>query len=71
MDQQIKLSEIDAKIQSMKKTAAELKSLAADNFPALARNTVRLLASLKMLELNVSDVFRLDEKVKKPSKKKT
>lgn len=58
MNQQINLSEIDVKVQSMKKTAEELKNM-ADNFPALAKNTTRILASLKMLELNISDVIRL------------
>ena len=59
MSQQINLSEIDAKIQTMKKTAEELKNM-SDNFPALARNTVRILASLKMLEINTSDILHLD-----------
>ena len=59
MSQQINLSEIDAKIQTMKKTAEELQSM-SDNFPALARNTARILASLKMLEINTSDLLHLD-----------
>jgi hypothetical protein len=46
---------IDSKIKSMKKTAEELNKMAED-FPALARNTVRILASIKMLELNISDL---------------
>jgi hypothetical protein len=29
------------------------------NFPAINRNTVRILASVKMLEINVSDVVEL------------
>jgi hypothetical protein len=49
------LKELDSKIQSMKKTAEELKKMGED-FPALYRNTSRLLASIKMLELNVSDL---------------
>jgi len=51
----IKLKELDSKIQSMKKTAEELKAMGED-FPALYRNTSRILASIKMLELNISDV---------------
>jgi hypothetical protein len=31
-----------------------------DNFPALARNSVRILASIKMLEINISDLVELD-----------
>lgn len=49
------LKDLDSKIQSMKKTAEELKQMGED-FPALYRNVSRLLASIKMLELNISDV---------------
>ena len=52
------LKEIDIKIQSMKKTAEELKQMGED-FPALYRNISRVLASIKMLELNISDVAGL------------
>lgn len=50
----IDLKELDSKIQSMKKTAEELKAMGED-FPALYRNISRILASIKMLELNISD----------------
>lgn len=60
MDQPIDLYEIDTKIQLMNKTAQELNRL-GDQFPALARNTARILASLKMLEINVSDLLHLEE----------
>jgi len=53
------LRKIDEKIQVMKRTAQELNRL-GDNFPALARNTVRILASIKMLEINISDLVELD-----------
>lgn len=52
---EIELKELDSKIQSMKKTAEELKAMGED-FPALYRNISRILASIKMLELNISDV---------------
>lgn len=55
---EIDLKELDSKIQLMKKTAEELKTMGKD-FPALYRNISRLLASIKMLELNVSDVARI------------
>jgi len=58
MAQQIDLKTINDKIQLLKKTAEELNQIGED-FPALARNTVRILASVKMLELNVSDVVEL------------
>ncbi len=53
------LKKIDEKIQVMKGTAEELNRL-GDNFPALARNSVRILASIKMLEINISDLVELD-----------
>jgi hypothetical protein len=31
------------------------------NFPALARNTVRILAGIKMLEINISDIVDLED----------
>lgn len=55
MVKKMDLKELDGKIQSIKKTAEELKKMGED-FPALSRNVSRLLASVKMLELNVSDV---------------
>jgi hypothetical protein len=55
---QIDLKEINDKIQLMKKTAEELNRIGED-FPAIARNTVRILGSVKMLELNVSDLVDL------------
>ena len=53
------LKKIDEKIQLLKNTAQELNRL-GDNFPALARNSARILASIKMLELNISDLVQLD-----------
>jgi hypothetical protein len=55
MAKEIDLKELDSKIQSIKKTAEELKKMGED-FPALYRNVSRVLASIKMLELNVSDL---------------
>jgi len=59
MNPRIDLNEINAKIQLMKQAAVELNRL-GENFPALARNTVRILASIKMLEINISDLVELD-----------
>lgn len=56
---QLDLKQIDSKIQLMKRTAEELKLL-GENFPALTRNLVRIEASLKMLEINISDLVELD-----------
>lgn len=59
MNSRIDLNEINDKIVLMKKAAEELDRMGKD-FPALARNTVRILASLKMLEINVSDIMELE-----------
>jgi hypothetical protein len=59
MAQQIDLNMINAKIQLLKKTAQELNRIGED-FPAVARNTARILASVKMLEINISDLVELD-----------
>ena len=59
MARQIDLNKINTKIQLMKKTAQELNQI-GENFPAIARNTVRILASVKMLEINVSDLVELE-----------
>ena len=58
MAQQTELVEIDDKIQTMKKAALELQSM-ADEFPALSRNVSRILSSIKMLEINISDILDL------------
>jgi predicted translin family RNA/ssDNA-binding protein len=58
MGEKVDLKEIDSKIQSMKKAAEELKQM-AESFPALYRNSSRILASIKMLELNISDITDL------------
>ncbi len=63
MGKQPDLHSIDRKIQVIKKAAEELKLL-SDNFPAVERNTDRILASLKMMEINISDVLHLDEENK-------
>ncbi len=49
------LSKIDTRIKTIKKAAQELKELSAA-IPAIDRNTARILASVKMLEINISDV---------------
>ena len=53
------LKKIDKKIKLLSKTAMELKIL-AENIPAITRNTTRLLASVKMMELNISDCIDFD-----------
>ena len=53
------LRKIDDKIKLLRNTAEELKGL-AENIPAITRNTTRLLASVKMMELNISDCIDFD-----------
>ncbi len=55
----INIKEINKKIQLMKQTVLELNQIGKD-FPAIARNTVRIMASVKMLEINISDLVELD-----------
>ncbi len=50
------MSKIDKKIKVIKKAAQELRELYED-IPAVERNAARILASVKMLEINVSDVL--------------
>ena len=57
---QDKLNDINSKIQLLKQMAKELGQ-DVDEIPALSRNAARILASVKMLELNISDVIDLQE----------
>ena len=54
MDKGIDLNAINARIQVLKTAAKELEQL-GHNFPAVRRNAHRILASIKMLEINISD----------------
>jgi hypothetical protein len=47
------------KIQLLRQTADALQTLSAD-VPAIERNTVRILASVKMLELNIEHALLRD-----------
>ena len=59
MPQEIDREAMNAKIMAIKKTATELRQM-ADAFPAIARNSARILASTKMLEINLSDLVDLE-----------
>ena len=50
-----RIDEMDKKIRLLRSTAEELMAVAGD-IEAVKKNLVRLLASTRMLELNVSDV---------------
>ena len=61
MASQTNLTKINSKIQLLKSTAVELGRLGED-MPFLVRNNVRILASLKMMEINISDLMDLYDK---------
>lgn len=50
------IDQIVEKISILKRTAEELKQSACD-LPCLDRNITRILASVNMLEINISDVM--------------
>ena len=54
------LHQLDIQIKALRSAAERLVELAEDS-PAVVRNTRRILASVKMLELNVSDGLHLDD----------
>lgn len=53
-----RLLEMDRRIQSIKKSIIELQDLGQE-IEAVKKNSKRLLASIRMLELNVSDLIPL------------
>ena len=52
------LRKIDTRIKTIKKAAQELKQLSG-GIQAVDRNAERILASVKMLEINISDIIEL------------
>jgi hypothetical protein len=55
MNPEVNTEKMDHLIQEMKRIAREVE-LAGGEIPAVVRNVKRLMASIKMLEINVSDV---------------
>ena len=55
MEYKFNLKEMDKKIRLLKKTSEDLMK-SAEDFPSVYRNCRRILAGIKMLELNVSDI---------------
>ncbi len=54
------IEKLDDQIQVLKKAALALSEM-GDQFPAVKKNAARVLASIKMMEISVSDVVRLTE----------
>jgi hypothetical protein len=50
------IKKLDTRIKTIKKAAQELKELSG-GIPAVDRNAERILASVKMLEINISDLL--------------
>jgi len=50
------LKKIDTRIKTIKRAAQELRELSG-SIPAVDRNAARILASTKMLEINISDLL--------------
>ena len=55
MDQK-EIKKLDRRIKSIKKAAQELKEFGS-GIPAVNRNADRILASVKMLEINITDLL--------------
>ena len=55
---QREIRKIDTRIKAIKKAAQELKELSG-GIQAVDRNADRVLASVKMLEINISDLLEL------------
>ena len=53
------LYKLNDNIMKIKALIIEMEAM-APLFPALSRNSKRALASIKMLELNISDIISLD-----------
>ena len=52
------LTKMDANIQAIKKATLQLKEISS-GIQAVDRNADRILSSVKMLEINVSDVLEI------------
>lgn len=56
-----KLKNMDEEIKRMREAAEELRRLALESgMPAVIKNADRILASLEMLALNISDPLNLE-----------
>ena len=58
MTQQFNIKGMVSKIKALRKNAEELKKIAGD-FPAVEKNANRILADIKMLEININDAAEI------------
>jgi hypothetical protein len=56
---EIDLKEIRRAVAALRENAEKLEKAAGD-FPAVWRNAKRILASVRMLEINTSDLFEFE-----------
>jgi hypothetical protein len=59
MEPKFNLNAMDAEVRRIKSAVEKLNSM-GENFPAIKRNSARISASVKMLELNISDYVSLE-----------
>ncbi len=60
MSEEYPLEQMAQLISAIRRAASELKELGG-GIPAVGRNVERILASVRMLELNISDVLNVTE----------
>jgi len=53
------IKKLDTRIKAIKRAAQELIELSG-GIPAVNRNAARILASVKMLEINISDTLEIN-----------
>jgi hypothetical protein len=58
MAEEYDIKTIAGVITSLRQNAEKLKEIAADN-PAVQKNTDRILANIRMLEININDVVEM------------
>ena len=58
MTQQYNIKGMVSKIKALRKDAEELKKIAGD-IPAVEKNADRILADIKMLEININDAAEI------------
>ncbi len=58
MSPEVDIEKMDHLIQQMKRIAGEVEKIGHE-IPAVVRNAKRIMASVKMLEINISDVSEI------------
>jgi hypothetical protein len=60
MEAKVDLHAVNDEVRQIRSAVEKLTAM-GENFPAIARNAVRIQACVKMLELNISDLILLEE----------